>query len=493
MSPARISHSELLSSWKEHDKQRKLVQRQVQQYHKAKTRFRGDHEKSSTTWTKEKPATISLTHMSKIIEFRADDAGWSVIVQPSVSMEQLVDACLVRDVICPVVIECRDMSIGGAFCGTATGSSSFRQGLFDSVVKSIQFIHGDGVQCDWIEEDGCLKDIANSYGTLGLVVCLQLRLQLVPKEAVVRLDYTQVLSVQEACNRLERAKDGEGDAAFIEAIVFEKQCLVIRGVLRTKVTGSPTITFLSRKDPLFFLHIQSKLDNQEDVIDSDTVPLKDYLFRWDRGVWRARTYAHRYVCTPFHRITRWPLDSAVRTSRALKAFQAAGLFATYVVKDIGVPPEKATELVAWLHKHWGTGPVLMWLVNVERRPSYVNIESDFLMNIGVYGPLPKDAPSMTAFCQELEKKHLECGGIEPGHSIKYSPSWKWEHLWNSYAYEERRRQFHAGSLPSIANKMRDAGRVGKTAAAPRPLPGIQRITSLVLSELHGVLSRAKTV
>ena len=34
------------------------------------------------------------------------------------------------------------------------------------------------------------------------------------------------------------------------------------------------------------------------------------------------------------------------TRRALKAFQAAGLFAKYVVKDIGVPPEKAV-LESW--------------------------------------------------------------------------------------------------------------------------------------------------
>ena len=267
-----------------------------------------------------------------------------MFVQPSVSIEELVDACLVRNVICPVVIECRDMSVGGAFCGTAGESSSFRQGLFNRVVKSVEFVARDGTHHNIVDE-GTLRDIANSYGTLGIVVAVELKLDRITKDGFVRLEYTRVRSAAEVCNELNRARREEENTRFIEAIIFEKECLVVRGILGIKAPGSRPVTFLSRNDPWYIDHLQSKLDTPEETMSSDVVPYKEYFFRWRHSGFGMAKHAFKYYMILCNRFTRWLLDPAIKTGVSLKALQTAGLARNYVIKDIAMPPEHVPRMV----------------------------------------------------------------------------------------------------------------------------------------------------
>ena len=473
---------QIITSIEEHRSEVRKVQERVKDCYNKQIGFRVEHGISHTTRTKHrlsaKPEVqmIDLSSMSNIIEFRSTPGTResSIFVQAAVTMEQLVDSTLARNAICPIVTECRDMSVGGAFCGTAAESSSFRYGLFDQAVKSIQFVAGDGT-CLTISRNDIthqLQDIANSYGTLGIVVALELRLIKVPPNAHVRLDYKCLRSVEAAIQELENARNNETTTDFIEGVLFQHEYLMIRGLIVQAPPTGQHKTFLSRRDPWFYMHLQEKLKILGEELSVDHVPLKDYLFRWDRGGFWMGEHAFKYFLTPFNKFTRWLLDPAMRTSVSLKAFQAAGLAHKYVAKDIGLPAGSVPTLLNWLRDHWGAYPILMWLVDVRQKPSYVNLDHQVLITLGVYGPPPNGADNTNRFCLELETKHLELGGIEAGYSPKWSPSHKWEQFWIPKAYDKVRREFHASKLPSIAEKIMDPGRRTRVSVMPRPIPGL---------------------
>ena len=100
------------------------------------------------------------------------------LVEPNVSMAQLVDATIARGFIPPVVMEFPAITVGGGFAGSAGESSSFRYGFFDRTVNWIEFVlaTGEVVKASAQERSDLFYGAAGSCGTLGTATLFEIQL-----------------------------------------------------------------------------------------------------------------------------------------------------------------------------------------------------------------------------------------------------------------------------------------------------------------------------
>jgi Delta24-sterol reductase len=124
------------------------------------------------------------------------------------------------------------ITAGGGFSGTSAESSSFRHGIFENTVKSIEIILGNG---DVVEaSDRVHSDLffgaASACGTLGVITLLELNL--IEAKTFVELTYHPVSSISDAVRLVETSSQNP-NIDYIDSIFFG----IDRGVLyrpRTK-------------------------------------------------------------------------------------------------------------------------------------------------------------------------------------------------------------------------------------------------------------------
>jgi FAD/FMN-containing dehydrogenase len=102
-----------------------------------------------------------------------------------------VDATLQYALLPTVVPQLKTITIGGAVSGLGIESSSFRFGLVHETVEEMEILVGDGsiVVCSRTENPGLFHGFPNSYGTLGYV--LRLKVRLIPVKPYLHLGHTR--------------------------------------------------------------------------------------------------------------------------------------------------------------------------------------------------------------------------------------------------------------------------------------------------------------
>jgi delta24-sterol reductase len=162
--------------------------------------------------------------LNKIVHI--DPVTYSAWVEPNVTMETLVQATLLHNLIPSVVADSTALLVGDAFAARTTGSSSFQFGPFDNTVLAIEIVRGDG-QCVIARIDdpvtseligqsaGVRKDVdrTKSFDRTTL-----LNIMLLKAGPFVDIKSWTVDSVDEAVHRLRRAQNYSID--FVEGIMF---------------------------------------------------------------------------------------------------------------------------------------------------------------------------------------------------------------------------------------------------------------------------------
>ena len=88
---------------------------------------------------------LDVSGMDAVIGLRQlDDGGWEMLVEPRVTMEQLVRAAAPYNLRPPVVPEFRKITVGGSIAGVAGESSSFKHGFFHDACTGYEVVTGDG-------------------------------------------------------------------------------------------------------------------------------------------------------------------------------------------------------------------------------------------------------------------------------------------------------------------------------------------------------------
>jgi delta24-sterol reductase len=158
----------------------------------------------------------------------------TVRVEPLVTMGQLTATLNPLGWTIPVVPELDDLTVGGLVMGTGIESSSHKFGLFQHVCVAYELVLSDGsvVTCSAKENSNLFYSVPWSYGTLGILTAVEIKL--IPAKKYVRLTYQPLQQLEEISRETELAsKDSKNE--FVETLVYNKDEAVL-------MTGNQTDT-----------------------------------------------------------------------------------------------------------------------------------------------------------------------------------------------------------------------------------------------------------
>ncbi|OQO05131.1 hypothetical protein B0A48_08151 [Cryoendolithus antarcticus] len=441
------------------------VRGQVRCFHGRGEQYRIFHGSTSTTRRTKLSHnttvdTSQLKHMSIDVENRLAK------IEPNVSMEVLAAACLAVGLMPPVVMEFPAITVGGGFAGTAGESSSFKHGLFDKTITKLEMIlaNGEVVEASYDVRPDLFHAAAGSFGTLGVITLLEM--PLFEAKPYVEVIYTTVTSMEDAVTTIEDLT-ANPSIDYLEGIMYSLTSgIIISGRLVSAPSSAAQIHRFTRpSDPWFYLHAESRLHQPKPV--PDYVPLKDYLFRYDRGSFWAGTYAFSYFLTPFNALTRKHLDPLLHNDVMYRALHVSHLADEYVVQDIGFPYATATEFVGYLDEACGFYP--LWLCPLKMPDSNLSLRPQnpaafaegarskgMMLNIGLWGPGPQNYDAFVHLNRAIERKTTELGGLKCFYAQGFFTE---EEFWGVYDrgwYEGVRRKYGAEGLRGVWQKLNAA-------------------------------------
>jgi len=430
-----------------------------------KTPFRIYH--GSTNCTRQvsfdRARIIDTTNLNHILSI---DAGRMVVLtEPNVPMDALIQETLKHGLIPPVIPEFPGITVGGAFSGTAGESSSFKYGYFDRTVESIEIVLANG-EVTTAFQTGEKRDLFNgaagAFGTLGVLTLLEIRL--LPAKKYVELTYIPVTDAKDAIATLKEYADLEKRAFdFVDGIQFSKNSgVVCVGNMTDNYINAPQ-TFSGPWDPWFYMHAQSRsTSGSKERPLKDTIPLQDYLFRYDRGAFWMGMY---YPLFPFsflnNTFSRWFWDSFLHTRVLFQSMHISNRSQKFIIQDLGLPVTTAEEFLGYVDEDFGIYP--LWLcplrigqdVNFQRIGKADDVEGrELAINIGVWGPGPGNFKAFVSENRRLEERLGELGGRKWLYAHTYYTQEEFWALYNKEEYEEVRRKYCAESLPSVYSKVK---------------------------------------
>lgn len=446
-----------------HGKAVNVISDQVGQFYQRQVPFRIYHGSTNSTRPSklQRDRVIDTSKLNHVLEINVEKKV--ALVEPNVSMDQLVEATIRHGLIPPVVMEFPGITVGGGFAGTSGESSSFRHGFFDRTINWIEIVlpNGDVVTASSFDKPDLLYGAAASLGTLGVTTLLEV--QLIVAKKYVELTYHPVSSMCEATQKFEEAtKELSND--YLDGILFTPNCgVVCCGRLTDR--SSPRIQRFSRAfDPWFYLHARDVVKGCANGSITESVPLVDYLFRYDRGGFWVGFYAFQYFITPFNAITRCVLDRFMHTRVMYHALHQSGLSDQYIVQDVAVPYLAAEEFLHYLDRSFGHYP--LWLCPLRQvgipRESFPGLlaekvslsRPEMLLNFGIWGPGPKKRNDFVAANRNLEHKIREINGIKWLYAHVYYSEEEFREIYGYQEHDALRAKYHASYLPTMYDKVK---------------------------------------
>ncbi|PYI35524.1 FAD binding domain protein [Aspergillus indologenus CBS 114.80] len=468
---------------------------QVKRFHARQQPFRIYHGSTNSTRQSQHHAhnTISTADLNHVLH--VNEVTQTVTVEPNVPMDALVAATLEHGLVPLVVMEFPGITAGGGFSGTSGESSSFRHGFFDATVLQIEIVIPNG-EIRSASRTGPTADLfwgaASAFGTLGVVTMLEIQCR--PARPFVELTYLSTTSMTDAMATI-RAATADPTVEYLDGIVYAQDHIVIcAGKLTDASSPAPIQQFTRPHDPWFYLHAQSRAPRSSSPpkapAPKDHIPLQDYLFRYDRGAFWTGRYAYAYFLTPFTHLTRYLLDSFMRTRVMYHALHQSGLAAQYLIQDVAVPYAAVPTFLDWLDASENFGHYPIWLCPLRvreeggglmttsgRRRSQTQTQApaqtqtpttapqdkqsdaededdQYLVNFGLWAPSPYRGAAFIDQNRRLERTVHALGGKKWLYAHAYYTEDEFWEIYDWDRYRGLRERYHAAYLPDLFEKVR---------------------------------------
>lgn len=439
---------------------------------------------------KQRGPQLEIGHLNRVLHIDAEKK--IALVEPCVTMEQLVDAALPFDLIPPVVTEFKTITVAGAINGAALESSSHIYSQFNDICLSYEILLGDGsvIKASAEENSDLYYGISGSYGTLGII--LSVEIMLIPAPSRLVLEYKKFDSVSEAIEAMASLSRQNSTPEYLEGIVYDKDyVVVVAGRLFEGNHGNiPDLSLRRSSSPWFYDHVKKSL---EKGTVSEAIPLRDYLFRHDRAAFWMGAYSQypkllfRYILEYIKFCPKWldqqlmshpgvdPMrlkspSSAIRhlfgwlmNSGRLYRFMhnhTEEWFAeNFAIQDYYLPQNSVDQFVLEVLEKHGMAPLWLCPIKGTTTPQFLSphfemVESPTLLfDVGVYA-ISQKCGTGRATVQELDKKCRELGGRKMLYAYSYQTP---EQFWESYPkdhYDALRKKFFAAEVfPDITKKV----------------------------------------
>ncbi|KAK5120489.1 hypothetical protein LTR85_006144 [Meristemomyces frigidus] len=402
--------------------------------------------------------TSSLNH---VISVSKDSK--TCLVEPNVPMDRLVDATLPFGLVPQVVMEFPGITVGGGFSGTAGESSGFKYGFFENTANWIEIVVGDGevVRASSHQHSDLFFGAAGTFGTLGVTTLLELKL--IDAKRYVQLTYHPTTAVSDALTKMQLECKTEAND-YVDGILFaQDRGVIVTGRLIDEPAAGTRIQQFSRaQDPWFYIHAERTTKRNSGPV-TEATPLRDYLFRYDRGAFWTGKYAFKYFLTPFNRITRYALDYFMHTRVMYHALHASGHASKYMIQDLLLPSATAEPFIQFVSESFNFWPLWLCPFKVDRElslhPRLLDVAEDSeksrnFVNVGVWGPGSNDYARFVDQNRQLERKVRELGGIKWLYAQAYYTEEEFTDIYDREWYDELRERYHATHLPTVYDKVK---------------------------------------
>lgn len=325
--------------------------------------------------------------------------------------------------------------------------------------------NGDIIWASAEEHRDLFFTAAGSCGSLGVITMLEL--DLIDAKSHVELEYIPVSNTDEAVKQLRKYQQ-QSDVAYMDGILYSPASGVIMiGRLTNQAPSGRIQRFDRASDPWFYMHAENILRSLahtsqafgKPTTHKEYVPVKTYLFRYDRGVFWSGLRAFKYFVTPFNALTRYLLDPFMYSRTMVHALHRSGIAAQTIIQDFAVPYASASEFVHWTDERTGIWP--LWLCPVKSAPLHErsfsqgnNVKDDILLDVGIWDMGPKDSQAFIKLNRDFEQKVTELGGMKCLYAHAYYTEQEFWDIYDKDKYMELRKRYHAESLPSVYDKVK---------------------------------------
>jgi delta24-sterol reductase len=431
-----------------HRKQVAKVIQSVKGFYAAKQRIRIYHGNSNSTRLPEFEARkfVDTSQLNHVIEVNTKEEY--VLVEPSVPMDALVDATLAHGLVPLVVMEFPGITVGGGIQGGAAESSSFRHGGFHETALEYEIVLGDGslVTASRTENPDLFWGVACTYGSLGIITLVKLQLR--KAAPYVKLTYTRITGHEQAVQLLKHeAKVNKVD--YIDGILFDQKTgVIMTGTLTTDCTG-PIATFMGPRDEWFYLHARKVIHSADSY--EEYIPIKDYLFRYDRGAFWVGRLAFAYLKLPFTKHTRHLLDRQMHTRYLYRVVHKTDLSQRYIVQDIFMPARNVLRFLDYIRTKLNIYP--LWLLPIQSTGDSSDVfglnlpVDDVVMNVGVWGKAPtRSFDEFAALNRDIEQEVVRLQGRKTLYAHSYYTENQFWQIYDRQHYIALRKRYHAETI-----------------------------------------------
>ncbi|MFZ1301087.1 MAG: FAD-binding oxidoreductase [Candidatus Microsaccharimonas sp.] len=391
-------------------------------------------------------AIVDVSDFTEVLEINAEELY--VIVEPNVPLDQLVKATRQANLVPPMVAEFPGITVGGAAQGGSGESSSHKYGLFSDICVEYEVILGNGekVVCSATKNKDLFDGLACAFGSLGVLTALKIKL--VPATKYVALTYYPTKNYAETIKQVQHyVKEG---AEFVDAIQFSKNTgVVVVGEYSNTKTG-PVARFGNASDEWFYLHVEKQLGKS---IFEESVPLTDYLFRYDRGGFWVAKYGFKDTALKFNRLNRFLLAGMFKTRTLFKLMHTSGYSYRYLAQDICLPQETVVDFLKYNDKTTNIYP--LWICPLKTttpKLAPTALDTDLVINIGIWGEteLKKNFRDIN---RDIEKKVHELKGRKVLYAHAYYTAEEYWDIYDKKWYDKLRNKYYAAVLfPDVHKK-----------------------------------------
>jgi FAD/FMN-containing dehydrogenase len=365
------------------------------------------------------------------------DAGSRIAdVEGMTTYEELADETLKFGLLPTVVPQLKTITIGGAISGIGIESSSFKYGLVHETVEEMEILLGNGstIVCSATQNPDLFYGFPNSYGTLGYV--LRLKVKLIPAKRYVKLTHAKFTEPAKFFAQIE-ALCADSRFDYIDGVVFNgAEMYITTGEFTDNAPFVSDYTYMK----MFYQSIRRR--------EVDYLTAKDYIWRWDTDwFWCSK---HFYVQHAPVRLlaTKWLLNSKTYQRIMRLSHKVMPESATEsVIQDVDVPIEHTVEFLEFLLREIGVLPI--WICPFRSYDPSVTYDlyaldpKKLYINFGFWDTVPSTQPD-GYYNKKIEAKALALHGKKGLYSTAYYDEATFWQIYNRPAYEALKSKYDPG-------------------------------------------------
>ncbi len=261
------------------------------------------------------------------------------------------------------------------------------------------------------------------------------------------MKYFPVRGPDEAVKLLEKLVSW-GGYDYLDGIVFSRNMAIVMAGKRVDEINGELQRFSGSSDPWFYKHAEDIA--KKGLVFEESVPIVDYLFRYDRGAYWMGQYFMDYV-GGYNLISRIIFDSSLHTEQMYEALHLGNLSQSFFIQDFYLPIETASEFINYTIDKMEIFPIWLCPMKPTLKPEKLSPhynKAKLMINVGFYGRSEKFAQDYYASNRNAEKMLNKLHGRKMLYAHQYYPKDEFWEIYDKKWYNKLRKKYHADKILS---------------------------------------------